>query len=91
MEPWKVSASLSDMFSCVAIDGNIDETDNMRIVVQSYKPKAVCVGKTLSHDIRESCESLLDSMVLSEKRITFGYGAGSRVRMPYSRISGQCS
>lgn len=63
----------------------------MRVVVQSYEPKVVCVGQTATRDISQSCQSLLDTMLISETPMTFGYVAGSVERMPYSRVSSKCS
>lgn len=78
-------------FSCVTADNKKDQTHNMRIVVRSYEPKVVCVGQTATRDISHSCQSLLDSMVMSETPMTFGYVAGSIERMPYSRVSSKSS
>ena len=60
----------------------------MRLALHSYKPKVVCLTQTIAYDIRESCQSLLDSMHISETQIKFGYEQDATVRMPYLRISG---
>ncbi len=59
----------------------------MKVVVKTYQPNVVCVGQTISSDIREPCQSLLDTMATDETAITFGVTRDSTVRTPYSRVS----
>ena len=89
MEPRKISVNAIRHQRCVTIDGYLDETHNMRAVVRPYKPQVVCLDHTISPDIRESCQGLLDTMPVDTTRRTFGYNAVSKVRMPYRRISGE--
>ena len=63
----------------------------MKVALKAYQPKVACVGQTMSPDIRESCQSLLDSMAVDEAPITFGVTRASTVHTPYTRVSGEHS
>ena len=75
--------------SGLAIDDRSDARKNMRLVLHSYQPNVVCLTQTIAYDIQESCQSLLDTMHISDTKIKFGYERDSTVRMPYTRVSGE--